>query len=73
MNTKPQSRGKDLTPRTIVLSLCLFVLATTGIMAVVVKAMTGPATAGTVQPGHPAVRRIRPQHSRVCRTRRPQQ
>ena len=47
MNMK-QLRAKDLTPRTIVLSLCIFVLATTGIMAVVVKAMTGSAAAGTV-------------------------
>ncbi len=49
MSMLQQLRAKDLTPRTIVLSVSLFVLATTGIMAVVVKGMTGSPATGTVK------------------------
>jgi len=49
MTKMQQLHTKDLTPRTIMLSICLFVLATTGIMAVVVRAMTGSASTGAVK------------------------
>lgn len=50
MNVLQQFRVKDLTPRTITLSIALFVLATSGVVvAVVVKTMPGSATAGIVK------------------------